>query len=313
MYLGIDVSKKTIDCCLIKDGYHQKQFTNGKGGFEQLKQWLLKHQADETLHCCCEATGTYYESLAESLSQDYKISVENPKKIKGYGIAVLQRSKTDRQDAKLIAQYCQTMKPRAWEKPAEEQKQLQELLRYLDRLKQLKASEETKEQTAPDYIKPYIKSTIKHFDAQIKELKKKLTDFYKKHPKLKATKERLKTISGIGEYSAAYLMSVFLKHDFENQRQFVAYLGLDPKHNQSGTSINGKSRISKMGNAKHRKILYMPALVAYRMNAFPRFVERLRAKGKPNRLIIVAIMRKLAVIFFNLMKTETDFDKTRYL
>lgn len=107
MYLGIDVSKLTIDCCLIADGQnHQKKFQNNKGGFEQLIKWLQIHKVTDKLHCVCEATGTYYEALAEYLYLRYTITVENPRKIKGYAIAELQRSKTDTQDAKLIAQYC---------------------------------------------------------------------------------------------------------------------------------------------------------------------------------------------------------------
>ena len=105
MYLGIDVSKLTIDCCLIADGQnHQKKFQNNKVGFEQLTKWLQSHKVSDKLHCVCEATGTYYEALAEYLYLRYTITVENPRKIKGYAIAELQRSKTDTQDAKLIAQ-----------------------------------------------------------------------------------------------------------------------------------------------------------------------------------------------------------------
>lgn len=79
MYLGIDVSKLTIDCCLIADGQnHQKKFQNNEGGFEQLTKWLQSHKVTDKLHCVCEATGTYYEALAEYLHHRYIITVENP-------------------------------------------------------------------------------------------------------------------------------------------------------------------------------------------------------------------------------------------
>ena len=108
MYLGIDVSKLTIDCCLISDGQnHEKRFSNNPKGFQLLTDWLKFHQMTSELHCCCEATGIYHEPLAHYLHQHYTVTVENPRRIKGYAIAELQRSKTDKQDARLIAQYCQ--------------------------------------------------------------------------------------------------------------------------------------------------------------------------------------------------------------
>lgn len=316
MYLGIDVSKLTIDCCLISDGqYHQKRFSNNPKGFHQLTDWLNDHKASETLHCVCEATGTYYEALAEYLQHRYTVTVENPRRIKGYAVAELQRSKTDKQDAKLIARYCQDRKAKLkpWQPPTPAQKELQELARYLDHLKQQRAAEKTKYHEAADYIKPHIQTTIANLTNQIQTVKKQLLQFYKYNPQYNIQRKRLKTITGIGEQAAAVLLAVYQRHNFRSSKQFTAYLGLDPKVHQSGTSVKVKSRISKIGDADLRKSLYMPALVAYRCNVFSDFVGRLKAKGKPIKLILVAIMRKLAVIAFNLLSNSQDFDKTRYI
>lgn len=187
MYLGIDVSKLTIDCCLIADGQnHQKKFQNNKGGFEQLTKWLQSHKVSDKLHCVCEATGTYYEELAEYLYSRYTITVENPRKIKGYAIAELQRSKIDTQDAKLIAQYCQDRKHKlkAWQPPAKEQKQLQEIARYLDYLKQQRATEKAKQHEAPDYIKSHIQTTIFKPDSTNTDSQKAITPVLQRQSKL---------------------------------------------------------------------------------------------------------------------------------
>lgn len=312
MYLGIDVSKATIDCCLISDGiFYEHRFTNNIGGYRNLKQWLDGHKATQALHCCCEATGTYYEALAEYLDVHYRMSVENPRKIKGFGTAVLQRSKTDKQDAKLIAQYCKALEPEPWQKPSEAQKQLDELTRYIARIKKQRAAEQTKLQSASHHIRVYIQDTIKHLDGLIHQLNKELKAFYKDNPEYNRNRQRLKTITGIGDYAAAVLLAT-ITNRFQSPRQLVAYLGLDPRQNQSGTSINGKARISKVGKSDTRAALYMPALVAYRMNAFPAFIGRLKAKNKPPKLIIVAIMRKLAIIAYHILKNQTEYDKTRY-
>ncbi|WP_373745695.1 IS110 family transposase [Neisseria dentiae] len=312
MYLGIDVGKFELSCCLISDGiFYEQEFENTRSGYKALKTWLDGHKANENLHCCCEATGNYYEPLAEYLSGHYKMSVENPRKIKGFGIAVLQRSKTDKQDAKLIAQYCKAMNPEPWQQPTPAQKQLQELTRYITRVKKQRAAELTKQQTAPDYLKPHIASTIAHLDTLLKRLKQDLQTFYKANPDYDKNRKRLRTISGIGETSASVLLAA-LTGRFETPAQFTAYLGLDPRMYQSGTSVNGRPRISKVGKSDLRAALYMPALVAYRINAFPDFVRRLKEKKKPFKVIIVAIMRKLAVIAFHILKSQTEYDKSRY-
>lgn len=315
MYLGVDVSKHYLDCCLILAGsYYEKRFGNDLKGFRQLKNWLDGYKVTSALHCCCEATGTYYEALAEYLYGYYTITVENPRRIKGYAIADLQRSKTDRQDAKLIARYCHDRKEKlkTWSPPAPAQKELQELARYLGHLKQYKASEKTKLHDAPSYIASHIRTTIQNLDVQIRAVEKQLAVFYQTNPSYNAYRKILKTIVGIGEQSAAVILAVYKRHDFQTAKQFTAYLGLDPREYRSGSSVKGRNRISKIGSAEIRKSLYMPALVAYRCNTFPAFVGRLKSKGKPLKLILVAIMRKLAVVAFNLLGKGQEFDCERY-
>ena len=312
MHLGIDVSKNTLDCCLISDGiFYERKFKNDSVGIDKLQKWLDEHGADHTLHCCCEATGTYYEESAKALAGRYKMSVVNPRTIKGFGTAVMNRSKIDRQDAKLIARYCQAMKPEQWQPLTSEHRQLQELVRYIARTKRQRAAEQIKRQTAPDSLKPHIQSTIEHLTELLTRLEQDLKAHYRSHPEHDSRRKRLKTIDGIGENAAAVLCSVITDR-FIHAKQLVAYLGLDPKEHQSGTSVRGRTRISKIGKSDIRAALYMPALVAYRMGAFPDFTARLEAKGKPPKVIIVAIMRKLAVIAFNLLKNGEEFDRSRY-
>ena len=241
------------------------------------------------------------------------MSVENPRKIKGFGTAVLQRTKTDRQDAKTIAQYCKALEPRLWQKPTEAQTKLQELTRYQHRLKRQKAAEQTKLQTAPAYLLPLIQSTITHLQQQIKAVQNQLNQFHKDNPDYKIQKERLKTITGIGEAAANSLLSVLIQKDrFKSAAQFVAYIGLDPKENQSGTSLKGRPRISKLGNTHLRTTLFIPAMHAYRSRNFAKYVSRLQKNGKRPKVIIVALMRKLAVIAFTLLKNGQDFQVERY-
>lgn len=314
MYLGIDVSKQTIDCCLISDGlFFERKFENGQSGFKKLQDWLAANGATDKLRCCCEATGKYYEALADFLAAYHIISVENPRRIKGYATAKLQRSKTDRLDAKLIAEYCRDMNPRPWQKPDPAQTELKELTQYRQRLKRQKAAEQTKQQTAPDCLSPLIQKHIREIQNLITEVGGQIKQFYKDHPEYKDQRKRLQTITGIGEAAADNLLSVLAAHHrFKNAKQLTAYLGLDPKLHKSGTSVNGRERISKVGSKNIRTALYMPAMHAYRSETFRTFVNRLKANGKRPKQIIVALMRKLAVIAYHLIKTGKDFEPERY-
>ena len=315
MYLGIDVSKRTLDCCLISDSlFFERKFDNGQDGFQKLKEWLQEHEADETLHCCCEATGKYYQAAAEFLAESYTVSVENPRKIKGYGTAKLQRSKTDRLDARLIAGYCRDMKPRPWQQLDQAQTKLKELNQYRQRLKRQKAAEQTKIQTVPEYLVQLVKAHIEHLQDQIRLVNGQIKQFYQDHPTHKQNRRRLQTITGVGEAAADALLAVLAAHQrFKSAKQLTAYLGLDPKTHQSGTSVNGRERISKVGSVHIRTALYMPAMQAYRSSTFAAFVNRLKTNGKRPKQIIVALMRKLAVIAYHLIKTGTDFEEKRYM
>lgn len=83
-YLGIDVSKKTIDCCLISDSiFYERRFDNTEDGFRRLDDWIQEYTA-EAVHCCCEATGVYHEAIAAHLRQKHTVSIVNPSKIKGF-------------------------------------------------------------------------------------------------------------------------------------------------------------------------------------------------------------------------------------
>ena len=181
-------------------------------------------------------------------------------------------------------------------------------------MKAQKAAEQTKLHTAPDYLASLIEDTIRHLQKQIKAVQEKIGKFHQDNPDYKANRNRLKTITGVGDNTADTLLTVLAEQDrFENQRQFTAYLGLDPKQFKSGTSVKGRERISKVGSSRLRTALYMPAMHAYRSRTFAPFVSRLKANGKRPKQIIVALMRKLAVIAYNLIKTGKDFEPQRYM
>lgn len=162
-FLGIDIAKEKFDVHLIGDQETWSgQFDNSPQGFKQLQKWLQKRRVTQ-LHACMEATGSYGEALAYFLhEQGYQVSVVNPKIIKHYGLSKMQRNKTDKLDAKLIAQYCQKETPRLWQPPSEAERTLKALTRRLDALIADRTRERNRltAQTHPNVVKQSLKKPL---------------------------------------------------------------------------------------------------------------------------------------------------------
>ncbi len=314
-YLGIDISKSKFHVALQAQGKTEnkpklKVFKNDGTGFEQLEQWL-KQQGAGTVHACLEATSTYGEGVAEFLhSQGHTVSLVNPSRIKGFAISELSRTKTDKADAQLILRFCIALQPEPWQPPAPEVKQLQMLLRRLEALQQMVVQEKNRLETATPKLQESIQSHIDYLEKNIEEIKKQIKDHFDQHSGLKQQRDLLVSIPGIGEHTAAILLSEIVHWSlFDSPRQLAAYAGLTPKERSSGSSVRGKPALSKVGNARLRKALYLPAMSARRFNPLiAAFCERLLAKGKVKKQVIGAAMRKLLHLAYGVLKSGCPFD-----
>lgn len=309
--LGIDVSKDKLDAALLKQGkYKTKVFKNNENGFEELMFWMNRH-TQEAVHVCLEATGVYGENISHYLfHKGMMVSVVNPAKIKGFGQGELSRTKTDKTDSQPIARFCLAMNPAAWEPPAPEIRELKVLVRRLESLMKMKQEEENRLEVSGQIIKASIERMIKVLDEQIDEIRKRIKNHIDNHPDLKKRKDLLETIPGVGPATIAQVLSMDCTPErFEEIKDLVAFVGLNPKHKQSGSSIQGRSRISKTGDSTLRKALYLPAVSAKQHNPILKaFYERLLAAGKPKMVAICAVMRKLLHIIYGVLKTGKAFD-----
>ncbi len=313
-HLGIDVSKAKLDCALrLKDGkIHNKVIANTTEGFEQLQAWLVKQQANDS-HICMEATGIYWEEVAQFFaSREFKVSVINPVQIKAYGKSRLTRSKTDAVDTKLIADFCAERQPALWQARSEQEVILRALVLRLEALQTMRIQESNRLEVARDAVYDNIQAHLDWLDEQIKQLISSINKHIDQHSNLKQQRDLLDSIPGIGERTIAVILAFYADTSrFDNSRQAAAFAGLDPRQYQSGSSVKGKPRISKIGHAFLRKALYMPAMVTlYKTTWGKKFRERLACAGKPPKLIIVAMMRKLIQVAFGVLKSEEIFDST---
>jgi transposase len=307
--LGIDVSKRTLDVALIFDNRtFGKQFQNSAVGFKLLAAWLASLQITR-VHACLEATGVYGEAVALFLHEcGHLVSVVNPLRIKGYASANMQRNKTDRLDARLIADFCQTQKPESWQPPSEAVKHLQSLVRRVEVLEEMRQAEENRLTNAALKIKPSIERMIRLIKEETNELKQQTKRHIDRNPHLKEQSELLQTIPGIGERTANLLLSEVEFERYSSARSLAAQAGVTPRKRQSGTSLKQTS-LSKLGNARIRRALYFPAIVARQHNEIIKeFANRLKKNGKTSMQIVCAAMRKLLHIAFGVLKHKRAFD-----
>jgi len=311
-YLGIDVAKAKLDCALrMPDGKHKhKVVENTQRGFTALIEWLDKQGAAH-VHACMEATGTYWEAVAEFLAnRKMAVSVVNPAQIKAFGASRLVRTKTDKVDAQLIAAFCSEHRPEPWQAPSPGEQALRALVLRLEALQAMCTQESNRLEVARDIVRTDIANHIAWLDDEIKALTKKIRDHINDDPDMKSKQALLDSIPGIGERTIALLLAFCLHPGrFANARQAAAFAGLDPRQHESGSSVRGKPRMPKIGHAFLRKALYMPAMVAlYKTDWGRRFRERLAFAGKPPKLIIGAMMRKLVHVAFGVLKSEKPFN-----
>lgn len=310
--LGIDISKKTFHVALMLENGKTKPkvFSNDPEGFQQLLTWLNRHYVS-SVHACMEATSIYGEALAEFLYQaDFTVSVVNPARIKGFAKGELLRTKTDKVDASLIARFCLAIRPPAKVPLPPSVKELQALLRRLESLMEIQQQEKNRLETATGAIAASIKSHLDYLEQAIEQTKQLIKDHFDLHPTLKQQRDLLTTIPGIAEHSAAVLLGEMGNvQSYKNARQVAAHAGLTPVERSSGSSVHGKPRLSRMGNARLRNGLYWPAIVAMRHNPLLKaFSERLLSHGKAKMQVIGAVMRKLLHLAFGILKSQKPFD-----
>jgi transposase len=317
-FLGIDLAKLTFDATLLIDSgtQHYHSFSNTPEGFTQLEAWLAQHGVKE-LHACMEATNIYWEALAAFLhAAGHIVSVVNPARIKGYAQATMQRNKTDKLDSAIIASFCKTHRPTAWQPLTEAHKRLRSLVRHREDLLQTRLQQQNRlRDTTDTLVRESLQVVLDTIVTQLEAVERTIKEHLTAHAELRSNLELLTAIIGIGVVTAAKLLAEFADlEQYETAKAAAADAGLTPSHFESGTSVRKRARISKIGKAGIRAALYWPAITAMRRcEAFKAFAARLAARGKPKKVIIVAVMRKLVHIIYGVLKHRTPYDPAKVL
>jgi transposase len=311
-FLGIDIAKARYQASLLMgDGKRRhKSFANSPAGASDLLAWLQRY-AGTVVHACLEATGTYGDAVATALADaGHRVSVVNPAAVKAFAQSQLRRTKTDGVDADVLVDFCRAHEPPAWTPWPVEVRVLQGLVRRRDAVQDMLTQERNRLQ-AGELVPPVHASLVRHvatLEQELAALDAQIRDHLDQHPGLRAQRDLLATIPGIGVATAARLLAECRDITaFASARAYAAFAGLVPRETQSGT-LRGRPHLSKLGAARLRYALYFPALAAMRANPTLRaFSARLRAAGKHPMVIVAAVMRKLLHIAYGVLKHRTAF------
>lgn len=313
--LGIDVGKTNLELALRSEESIVARTTvsNDPEGHNILVRWLEDRGAEPEKACVCmEASGDFEKAIANRLYEEgYRVSVVNPRRIKGYASSQLQRTKTDSADAALIARFSKREDPRPWEPPEAAESRLQELTRARQALQKEKTRAQNRLDEAEDEaVRNAHENLLDEVKRQIEELEEEIEEHIEEDPEINDQCSLLETIPGVGLQTAAIVVSELgSPEQFQSARQAAAYAGLVPRHRESGTSVRGNPRMSKVGNGRLRRAMYFPAMTALRFNsAVKAFGDRLKERGKETMVVIGAAMRKLLHICYGVLKSGRPFD-----
>ena len=320
--IGVDVGSEELVCAMQCAGQRSPLATlaNTAAGHKKFIRWATK--GGHPARVCLEATGIYSLQFALALhhAKNVEVMVVNPRAIKDFVRACMQRAKTDAVDAGGILDYLDRMPFVAWQPPAPEVLELQAINRRIVQLTTELAREKNRRHASEfagasaDAIADDIEVNIRHLERRIERMHDSGLKLVRGVPALATKLAHLVSTKGIGDASAMRLLAELLVlPDDLAAPQWVAHAGLDPRPYESGTSIHRPRRISKVGNRHLRAALYMPALVAIRHEPNVKaFYDKLIAAGKKPLQAIVAVMRKLLHAIWGMLKHDQDFDGEKF-
>ena len=321
--IGLDVSKSTISVYIPKNSLDleiENSIKSLKSLYSKLKK-IYKKEIDKLIFVY-EPTANYSSLLYRFCAQKkVKVFIINPKQSHNFAKAISQRNKSDKTDARMLSKAIMVAKEDEIVTPVIDTltEDINEMMGYYKiKVKQRVALSNHLESLNAKGYKTAITRRLEKEIYELKKIEKEIIDeicqLIAKDENLLKRYKAILSIDGIGKITAIILIYLFIKYPNANQRQITSLVGLDPTIRESGTSIKGKSRISKAGGRIFRSTLFMAAMVAVKRNEkMEIFYNRLKTNGKHTTLAQVAVMRKLVIIAHSLYKSGEMYDKSRDL
>ena len=301
--VGIDVSKAMLDVALVPSG-EQLQASNDAGGIEALAKRLKAAAADLVV---MEATGGYETAVAAALiGAGLRVAVVNARQIRDFAKATGRLAKSDRIDARVIAAFGEAVDPEIRQLPDEDAQELQALLVRRTQLVAMRVQEINRLGLMQGAMRKGIKEHIAWLEKAIERLEIDITHGLRSSAAWREKDDLLQSFKGIGPITSGTLMVGMPELGSLDRREIAALAGLAPFNCDSGT-MRGRRSIYG-GRSRVRTLLYMAATSAIRSNPVIRdFYKRLRARGKPHKVAMVACMRKMLTILNAMVRQSTPW------
>jgi len=301
--VGIDVGKEMLDV-----GLNGKKrvwtWANDEAGRTELSDWVVEQEAFLVV---VEASGGYEAAIvSELVERGQAVALVNPTRVRAFARAEGLLAKTDKIDARLIARFGATMKPKPQARREQAQLQLNQWVTRRRQIVYMLTAEKNRLQTAPEAIEANIVRHIEWMQAEIENLEQQINQAIADDPTWRETARRIETVPGVGAITASTLLADLPELGQLNRQKIAALVGVAPFNHDSGKR-RGKRRIFG-GRNSVRSVLYMATLSGIRYNPVIRsFYEHLLAKGKVKKVAITACMRKLLVILNTMIKSGQDW------
>ncbi len=299
IYVGIDVSQERLDVALRPSG-EAWSLPHRPEGLEELIRRLKKLSGLEAI--LLEAGGGFVEAVAAALgAEGLPVVVVNPRQVRDFARATGKLAKTDALDAQVLAHFAEAVRPQPRPLPDEQTRLLKARVRRRRQLQAMLTAEKNRLRTAPEALQPRMEAHIAWLEAELAELDGDLGAQLRQSPLWREKEQLLRSVPGIGPVVAATLLAELPELGGLNRRQIASLVGVAPLNRDSGQRRG--QRTTWGGRSGVRCALYMATLVATRHNPVIRaFYRRLRERGKPKRVALVACMRKLLVILNTMLK-----------
>jgi transposase len=319
-FCGVEVSARELVVARCgKQGIELKRFANTSAGHRGLLRTLTR--GGQRVRVVLEATGLYALDVALALSAqaEVELMVANPRAVRHFAQALMQRSKNDRLDAVVLLHFAERMPFTPWVRPQENGLALWAIARRLQALRATCTAEKNRAHAAgvsraiPAEVRRSTARLMQFLEREMHQLRRRAMQLIAADAPLQQRYSLLRSVPGVGEISAVQVLAeLLLLPGDRDVRQWVAYAGLDPREYSSGSSVRKYTRISKVGNAHLRRALYMPALVASRFEPHLRgFYQHLLARGKTKRQALVAVARKLLHALYGMFRSLKPYDGAR--
>ena len=299
VYAGVDIGKASLDLSLV--GKKLCRFDNTAAGINALVKVLKK--SGQPLQVICEPSGGYERDLLEALwAAGLAVSLVHAARVRAFARAQGLLAKTDPIDAGVLREFGELLQPATLSAPSPERDRLAALVQRREQLVNLVAMEMQRlAQSRDDVVRKLGRRLLRALEKQIEQFEGMIKTQIEADATLKAQSERMQEVKGIGPVTASTLLAELPELGTLNRNESGALAGLAPYNNDSGAH-HGR-RVIRGGRVRVRRVLYMAATVAARFNPILKvFYNRLLKAGKPKKVALTAVTRKLVVLLNHLLK-----------